>query len=130
MIHTAQLDLENFGSDDDTDKPVWFDVWNYWNAHGYPIESIKEAHSVVHEKPNGENTAHVVVKVETLNKPLNRADVAVDTIDLWACDCGRFQFHESVDLEDYKLPEWGNCHHIEACEKSVRAANDEQQETL
>lgn len=130
MIHTAPLDLEQFGSDDDTDKPVWLDVWNYWNSNGYPVESIVEAHTAVHKKTDDEDTAHVVLKVETLSKPIDEADVAVDTIEVYCCDCKGYQFHYSTDLEDNRIASWGVCPHIEAVDPTIKAAKDENQTSL
>lgn len=130
MIHTAQLDLSQFGSDDDTHKPVWLDVWNYWNTHGYPIESIVEAHTAIHKKPDDEDTSHVVLKVETLSKPLDEADVAADTIQKYACDCKGFEYHYSTDLAENRIAEWGVCPHIESVDPTIKAKSDDAQTSL
>jgi len=31
-LHSAVLDLDNFGEDDGIDKPVFLDVFNYFNG--------------------------------------------------------------------------------------------------
>jgi len=129
MIHTAPLDLSQFGTDDDTDKPVWLDVWNYFNTNGYPIESIDEAHTAIHKKTDDEDTSHIVVKVTTLEKPLEQADVVADQTQKWCCDCKGYAYHYSVDLEDHSVVDWKPCPHIEAVDKSVKAkAGDSQTE--
>jgi hypothetical protein len=130
MIHTAKLDLDQLASTEGQHKPIELDVWSYWYENGYPVESIVEAHSAVNQKPDAENTGHIVVLVETLSKPLNRADVAVDQAEVWACDCKGYAYHYSVDLEQHSVTEWGICPHIEAVNKGLRAQNDENQETL
>lgn len=129
-IHAAQLDLEQFGRDKEGEKLLELDVWSYWYNNGFPVEEILEAYSVVHEKPHDEDTAHIVVKVETLSRPIDEADIVADSTTVWACDCGRFAYHENVDLEDTSVTEWGHCHHIESCEKSIKAQNDENQRRL
>lgn len=130
MIHTAELDLDQLASTEGSHKPIELEVWSYWYESGFPVESIVEAHSAVNQKPDSENTGHIVVKVETLSKPLNRADVVEDKTTVWCCDCKGFQFHYSVDLAHKSITQWGACPHIEAVEKGIRAKNDENQETL
>jgi hypothetical protein len=130
MIHTAELDLEQFRTGDSHSKPIELEVWNYWAEHGYPVESIIEAYSAVHSKVDDKDTAHVVLKVETLSKPLDKADVAVDQTEIYCCDCKGYQYHYSVDLEDSSVVEWDSCPHIEAIDKTVKAQADDQQDTL
>jgi len=90
------------------------DVFSYFYDHGFPVESIEEAHAVVNEKAEKENTAHLVVKIETLRKPLDIADLAIDGgFKMFACDCRAYQFHHSVDLEDKNITNWGECKHID-----------------
>jgi len=130
MIRTAEKDLEQYGTDDETNLPVNLDIFSYFYTHGYPVESIKELHTAFHVKPDAEDTAHDVLKIETLNKPLDIADAAVDTHTMWVCDCKAFSYHVSVDLEEQRITEWGHCKHIEAVDKSIRANADDSQETL
>jgi hypothetical protein len=130
MIHTADLDLEQLASTEGQHKPIELDVWSYWYENGYPVESIVEAHSVVNQKPDAENTGHIVVKVETLSKPLNRADVVDDTVNVLCCDCRDYQFNKGVDLEQESVTDWGHCKHIASVSKHIKAQNDENQDTL
>jgi len=129
-IVTAELDLEQFANSDSQQLPIEFNVWSYWYEHGFPVDSVMEAHSAVSRKSGEANSGHIVAKVETLSKPLDRADVAVDSCTVWCCDCKGYQFHYSVDLEEYSVTGWEACPHIEAVAKEARAQNDEQQETL
>lgn len=129
-IVTAELDLEQFANSDSQQLPIEFDVWSYWYEHGFPVDSVIEAHSAVSRKSNEENSGHVVAKVETLEKPLERADAAVDDTTVWCCDCKGYQFHYSVDLEDYSVTEWGACPHIEAVSKVEKAKSDDNQTEL
>jgi hypothetical protein len=130
MIHSAPLDLEQFQTEDSQQKPIELDVWSYFYENGYPVEEIVEAHSIVHEKVDEENTAHIVLKIKTLSKPLDKADVAVDQTEMYCCDCGRFQYHENADLEEQLITEWGHCHHIESVDKSLKAESDSNQREL
>lgn len=132
MIHTAELDLEQFGQDDVEGRPeqFWLDVFNYWVDNGYPIDSLLGAHSVVHKKQDSEDTAHVVLKVQTLSKPKDMADIVADETTMYACDCKGYQYHYSVDLDEKRLPDWGYCPHIDAVDPTVKADNDESQQTL
>lgn len=130
MIHSAKLDMEQFIESDSRDKPIELDLFSYWADHGYPVESIEEAHAVVNEKSEGENTAHIVVKIETLSKPLELADVAADQMTMWACDCKDYQFNQGVDLSERTLDEWGSCKHVQAVSKVEKAKADSNQDTI
>ena len=127
-IFTAPIDLDQLRNEGTL--PVQFAVFNLWESYGYPIEQVVEAHSAVTRKQDSEDTGHIVVRVETLSKPLNRADVVEDAIERWACDCGAFQFHNNADLEGERITDWGVCKHIEAVDKKAKAKNDENQSRL
>lgn len=127
-IITAPIDLEQLR--DEGSLPVQFAVFSYWESYGYPIEQVVEAHSAVSRKQDEEDSGHIVAKVETLAKPLNRADVVEDTIEKWTCDCGAFQYHHNADLEVDQITDWGVCKHIEAVDKHTKAKNDENQSRL
>jgi len=126
---TAPLDTSQF-LNADGDKPFELEVWSYWYDGGYPVESVVEAYTVIHEKTDDENTSHIVAKVETLSKPLDVADVAVDSTEKWVCDCKAYQFHHSVDLEKRFLSEWDPCKHVKAVSREERAKSDNNQRTL
>ena len=124
---SAPLDIEQFVGD----GPLFeLEVFSYFYDNGYPIETIEEAYTVIHDKIEEENTSHIVLKVETLAKPLDVADVAVDKTEKWVCDCRDFQFNRSVDLTERYLSEWETCQHIQAIDKAARAIADNNQETL
>ncbi len=130
MIHTAELDLNQLGIDDATEKPIQLGVFNYWASHGYPVESILEAHTVVHSKDTSENTGHIVLKIETLERPLDVADLVEDKTEMWVCDCRDFQYNQSVDLSERWLTEWGICKHCLSVSREERAKADENQDTI
>lgn len=130
MIHTAKIDLDNFAESDSTSLCVNLDVFSYFYEFGYPVDEILEAHSAVNVKTDDENTGHLVVRIQTLSKPIDQADAAVDQIEKWACDCGSYQYHVSVDLEEQSITDWGHCKHVKAVDPSVRAKNDPDQSEL
>jgi hypothetical protein len=123
MIHTGKLDVEQFIED------IEIEVFSYLYDNGYPVDDIEEAHAVVSEKKE-ENTGHIVLRIQTLTKPLNEADATTDQTTKWVCDCKAFQFHHSVDLEERYLSEWDSCKHINAVSKVKKAQADENQDTL
>lgn len=101
----------------------------FMRDNGYPINGVKETHTV---KREGSDTAHIVMKVLTLNKPTSHpeSDAVADQLDLWVCDCWAWRSN-SVDVSSGVSPsECGTCPHIEAVDKSVKAANDDSQVTL
>jgi len=129
-LHSAPLDLDNFAESDSTGLSVNLDLFSYWATHGYPVDDIIEAYSVVNEKVGDENSSHVVLKVQTLSKPLDRADAAVDQTTLFVCDCRDYRFNLGVDLEQKSVTSWGQCKHVLECSKSAKAKQDEQQSEL
>jgi len=94
------------------------------------VDEIKQAYCVVHEKPQEENTSHIVLKVQTLSRPLSAADALTDKHNLFVCDCRDYQFNQGVDLESKRITEWGNCKHVRECSKSARAEADDSQSEL
>jgi len=97
--------------------------------NGYPVDQIVETHTV---KREDSETAHLVLKIETLSKPPTHpdSDVVADTMTLWVCDCWAWRGSSADVSEGQPLTECGTCPHTEAVDKSVRAANDESQEQL
>ena len=123
MLHSGEIDTEQM-------HDCEIDVVSYLSTHGYPIDDILEAHAVVSVKTEAENAGHLVIKVQTLSKPIDEADAVDDQMIQWLCDCRDFQFNRSVDLEERKLREWGSCKHIQEVSKSQRAAEDRNQLSL
>lgn len=112
-LYSAPLDLEQFANSGNLQLPIEFSVWTYWQTFGYPIEEIQAAYTVIHERDGEEDTGHIVLKITTLEKPIDTADAGADQFEMHCCDCARFQYHEGVDLEETPITEWGECHHIE-----------------
>jgi hypothetical protein len=110
---------------------VPLEVLSYWTDNGYPVNDIVEAHTVVSHKQEKEADGYLVLKVETLERPLSEADVVEDQTTEWVCSCPAFSFHHNVDLENRRLAEWEPCKHCrKVMDKSRRAKNDENQSTL
>jgi hypothetical protein len=123
MLHSGEIDTEQM-------HDCEIDVVSYLSTHGYPIDDILEAYAVVSVKTETENSGHLVLKVQTLSKPIDEADAIDDQMIQWLCDCRDFQFNQSVDLDERKLREWGSCKHIQEVSKSQRAAEDRNQLSL
>jgi len=123
MLHSGEIDTKQM-------HDCEIDVVSYLSTHGYPIDDILEAHAVVSVKTETENSGHLVLKVQTLSKPIDEADAVNDQMTQWLCDCRDFQFNRSVDLDERKLREWGSCKHIQEVSKSQRAAEDRNQLSL
>jgi len=123
MLHSGEIDTEQM-------HDCEIDVVSYLSTHGYPIDDILEAYAVVSVKTEAENAGHLVIKVQTLSKPIDEADAVDDQMVQWLCDCRDFQFNRSVDLGERKLREWGSCKHIQEVSKSQRAAEDRNQLSL
>jgi len=68
-------------------------VLGYLRSSGYPVEDVKELHTV---KREDSDTAHVVAKIETLNKPRDdpELDIVEDKCTIWVCDCWRYRRQE------------------------------------
>lgn len=125
MIHTGKIPTENI-------QDIRLEVFSYLNTHGYPVDEIVEAHSAVSMKkdPRKEDTGHIVLKIQTLEKPLGQADAVADQTTEWVCDCKDYKFTRSVDLESRALAEWEPCKHIKEVSKSEKARTDERQNQL
>jgi len=123
MLHSGEIDTEQM-------HDCEIDVVSYLSTHGYPIDDILEAYAVVSVKTETENSGHLVIKVQTLSKPINEADAVDDQMIQWLCDCRDFQFNRSVDLEKKRLADWGRCKHIREVNKSAKAEADNKQNTL
>jgi len=123
MLHSGQIDTEQM-------QDAELDVTSYLRTNGYPIDDIIEAYAVVSVKNQSENTGHLVLKIQTLSKPIDEADAVQDQTTKWICDCKDYQFNQSVDLEKKRLADWGTCKHIREVNKSAKAAEDNRQLSL
>jgi len=106
----------------------------YLRNHGYNIREVKEKHTV--QSSSGES-AYLVYKISTYLFPKNSAllDIADESqqIEMWVCSCPQFRFRETVDISeavDVSPDQCGTCKHCEQVDKSLKAANDEAQDTL
>jgi len=103
-------------------------------TQGYNIRNVKERHTV--PSSSGEH-AYLLFKLETYQFPKNSAllDVADESqqIELWVCSCPQFTFRERAEISagvEITPDQSGHCKHCEEVDKSLKAANDEQQDTL
>jgi hypothetical protein len=124
MIHTGRLDTDRL-----TEAPP-LEVLSYWIDNGYPVNGVVEAHTVVSRKEEAEDTGHIVMQVETLERPLSEADVVEDQTTEWCCSCPAYQYHCNVDLENKRLSEWRSCKHIKSIAKAEKAKADDNQREL
>ena len=101
----------------------------YLRSHQYEIVGITEAHAV--ESASNPDTAHVVMKVVTYDKPKTASDYLDYPIELWVCDCWAFR-EGSADVSEslVKPTQSDPCRHIQAVSKVKKAENDDSQETL
>lgn len=109
-IRVGELDLDSFPKPEGEPR-FYFEVFSYFETHGYPCDEITEAYSVVNEK-DGENSGHLVVKLSTLSKPLDQADYVEDKAEIWACSCADYRYNRGVDLEEKPIVAWESCKHI------------------
>ena len=123
MLHAGEIDTEEM-------QDAELDVSSYLKTDGYPIDDIIEAYAVVSVKNQSENTGHLVLKIQTLTKPIDEADAVEDQTTKWICDCKDYQFNKWVDLEKKRLADWGTCKHIREVSKSAKADADNKQNTL
>lgn len=123
MLHAGEIDTEQM-----TDAEL--DVCSYIKTNGYPVDDILEAYAVISVKKDTDNAGHLVLKIQTLSKPIDQADAVVDQTVKWICDCKDYQFNKWVDLGKKELADWGSCKHIREVSKSAKAEQDKQQHTL
>jgi len=123
MLHAGEIDTEQM-----TDAEL--DVCSYIKTNGYPVDDILEAYAVISVKKHTDNSGHLVLKIQTLSKPIDQADAVADQTVKWICDCKDYQFNKWVDLEKKELADWGSCKHIREVSKSAKAEQDKQQHTL
>jgi len=71
MLHSGEIDTEQM-------QDAELDVSSYLKTSGYPIDDIIEAYAVVSVKNQSENTGHIVLKIQTLSKPIDEADAVED----------------------------------------------------
>jgi len=71
MLHSGEIDTEQM-------QDAELDVLSYLKTNGYPIDDTLEGHAVVSVKNQSENTGHLVLKIQTLTKPIDEADAIED----------------------------------------------------
>jgi transposase-like protein len=112
----TELNAENLETDTTLDGQIVLEpqYCKYIRENGYRVEDIHEAHTVESESSEG---AHLVLKVESYEYPMNHPDLdlAAHERDFWVCDCGDFTYRKSVDVSEKTIAnqEIGQCKHIE-----------------
>jgi hypothetical protein len=125
MIHTAKLTEEHI-----TELNVELDTHGYLVEMGYNITTV-ETHTVVNQKPEKENSGHIVQKIQTTKVPFEQSDIIEDRIFIYTCTCGAYRYHDGVpDLDEHSLTEWSPCKHVERIDPTLKAKQDDDQETL
>lgn len=125
MIHTAKLSEDHIA-----ELSIELDTHSYLTEMGYNITTV-ETHTVVNQKPKSENSGHIVQKIQTTEVPFDQADVVADRCTLYTCTCSAYRYHDGIpDLEATNITEWSSCKHCAAVDPTLKAANDEDQETL
>jgi len=122
----------------DADKPaadgalvIRLSCMRWLQEAGYPVEDITDIHQNVSVKADGEDSAHLVCKIETLSRPLPEADAAADGYTFWACSCPGFHYHRFPSLDEGESIEGvGECTHIETVRQSNRDVAGEGQAEL
>lgn len=113
----TKLNADNLEADTTLDGQITLEpqYLQYIRENGYRVEDIHEAHTVASESSDG---AHLVLKVETYEYPMNHPDLdlAAHERTFWVCDCGDFTHRQSVNVAEKTLAnnDIGRCKHIEA----------------
>ena len=91
------------------------DCMDWLQKAGYPVDAFEDVHAGVTVKADSEGSSYLVGRLETLTKPTEDADVAVDQHEFWACSCPDFHFRQFPDLEEGESIEGvGECPHVKA----------------
>jgi len=107
-----------------------------WISHlktqGYKIDAIEDVQTV---DSGSREISHVVARITTYDEPFgsDTLDLVEDKVEgLPVCSCEDYTYNQGATVEDamVKPSQSGTCKHIRKTFKAIRAANDEQQETL
>lgn len=80
---------------------------------GYPVDDFTDVHAGVTVKQDDEDSSYLVGRLETLKRPTEQADVAVDQYEFWACSCPDFHYRQFPDLDaDEGIESVGECPHV------------------
>lgn len=124
MIRSAELEDEHLTDDGELKPIVWLK-----NA-GYPVDVVQR-HPTVSVKEKEENTGYQVTKIRTFSKHPDEADAVEDEIEVFVCHCWNFVTEHCPRFEEGETPaDIGECKHIEAVDKTARARNDPNQQSL
>ena len=128
----SELNADNFESGVTDDGQIIAEPGyvGFLRSNGYTIESVEEIHTVASRSSEG---SHIVVKITTYDKPKNHPelDIATDDISMWVCDCWAWR-NSSADVSESGVSpvDCGSCPHVETVDKTIRAQNDDSQDTL
>lgn len=106
------------------------DCMDWLQKAGYPVDDFTELHTGVSVKTDSDDSGYLVGRIETLSKPVEDADVAVDQYSFWACSCPGFHYHRFPDLDSESIEGVGECAHVERVRRKVRESAGEGQETI
>lgn len=99
----------------------------YLRSNGFTIEGVGSVHTV---PSDSRDMAHIVMRIQTYEYPKNdpKLDYAAHALEIEVCDCWDYR-QNSNDVSEGEKP-GGSCKHIKECFKTVRAQEDENQESL
>jgi len=86
MLHSGEIDTEQM-------QDAELDVTSYLRTNGYPINDMIAAYAVVSAKNQTKDTGHLVLKIQTLSKPIDEADAIKDQTIKWICILSWFGLH-------------------------------------
>jgi hypothetical protein len=121
MIKSAPLDSEYI-----SEIEIESEIHGWMQDNGYPVDLTNRAYTVISESGSG----YLVYEVETLAKPIDRADSVVDSMTVWLCTCADMRFRRVPDFSEGSPKDISQCKHCIAARKELRAENDENQQTL
>jgi len=101
----------------------------YLRSEGYTVDDIHSIGTVASDSEPDKK--YLVAKIDTYDLPMGHddLDVAADGITLPVCTCWSWRSN-SADLENGTPSDCGACKHLRQHFKTIRAQNDEQQDTL
>jgi hypothetical protein len=127
-----ELTAENLNVETTDDGRIVAEVSfvGYLREHGYPIDGVSDPVTV--ERPDSD-TAHLVYKIDTLDKPTDHpeSDAVADAIKLPCCDCWSYRT-DTPDVGDGETLEGvtPSCPHVREAYKVENAKSDDQQQEL
>jgi len=102
----------------------------YLRAEGYTVDDIHSIDTIASDSEPDKK--YLVAKIDTYDLPKGHddLDVVADGVTVPVCTCWNWRSEHSADLENATPTDSGVCKHLKSAYKSLKAANDDNQETL